>query len=59
MSLYGRLNAYISIPSAAIILIVYAYVSRLPRVSSQGVALRIRLEDSVRCLLGRELHVSL
>jgi hypothetical protein len=37
MSLYGRLNAHTSIPSAAIILIVYEFVSRLPKVSLQGV----------------------
>jgi hypothetical protein len=40
MSLYGRLNAHISMPSVAIILIVYEFVSRLPRVSSQGVGYR-------------------
>jgi hypothetical protein len=34
MSLYGRLNAH---TSAAIILVVYEFVSRSPRVSSQGV----------------------
>ena len=38
MSLYGRLNAYIFLPSAAITLRVYEFVSGLPRVSSQGVA---------------------
>jgi hypothetical protein len=37
MPLYGRLNAYIFLPSAAITLRVYEFVSGLPRVSSQGV----------------------
>jgi len=58
MPLYGRLNAHISIPSAAIILRVYEFGSRLPRVSSQGVGCGYT-SRTVRCLLGRELHVSL
>jgi hypothetical protein len=37
MPLYGRLNAYIFIPPTTIILRVYEFVSRLPRVLSQGI----------------------
>ena len=59
MPLYDRLNAHIFMSSAAIILRVYEFVSRLPRVIVTRSWIRIHLEDSVRCLPGRELHVPL